>query len=176
MQDTGVPTDNEIFGGMRVQQRANAQQRISFSHNSSPQTRVQLRPAPLFIPLPGRRLENKTAWPGIGVQSLNTMPKLQRSSMVFYWSSADRYFAYDFRCTIHPVRFHLFISLNPGYAMLNSEVKRPSDPQDSQRSLALPAHSLVMAQPTLPHETCPHPCKQEPASLDGQRLHKVRSL
>ena len=103
MQDAGMPTDNEIFGRMPVQQRANAQQRINFSHNSSPQTRVQLRAPPFFIALASGRLENKTARPGIGVQPLNTLPKLQRPSMVFYWSSADREFAYEFRYTIHSV-------------------------------------------------------------------------
>ncbi len=40
----------------------------------------------------------------------------------------------------------------------------------------LTANGLVMAQPTLPHEARPHPREQEPASLDGQRLHKIRSL
>jgi hypothetical protein len=45
----------------------NAQQRISFSHNSSPQTRVQLRAPPFFIALASGRLEHKTTWLGMGV-------------------------------------------------------------------------------------------------------------
>ena len=51
------------------------------------------------------------------------MPKLQRSLMVFYWSSAKRDFAYDFRCTIYPVWFHLFTTLNLGRIKLNSKVR-----------------------------------------------------
>ena len=40
----------------------------------------------------------------------------------------------------------------------------------------LSTDSLVMAEPALPHEACPHPRQQEPASLDGQRLRKVSSF
>ena len=105
-------TDNQIFGRMRVEQRANAQQRIGFSHNSSPQTWVQLDPPPFFIALAGRRFENKTAWPRVRIQSLDATPKLQRPLMVLYWSIADRDFADNSHCTIHPVAFHLFTSLN----------------------------------------------------------------
>ena len=43
-------------------------------------------------------------------------------------------------------------------------------------SLQLSTDSLVMAEPALPHEARPHPSQQEPASLDGQRLHKIRPL
>jgi hypothetical protein len=101
----------QIFDRMRVEQRANTQQRIRFSHDTSPQTWVQLHAPPFFIALASPRFENKTAWPGVRIQSLNTAPKLQRPSMVCYWSMAERDFADDFRCTIHPVAFHLFSSL-----------------------------------------------------------------
>ena len=107
---------------MRVEQRANAQQRIGLSHGQSPQTWVQLRASPFVIARAGRRFENKTAWPGVRIQSLNTVPKLQRPSMVFYRSSADGEFAYDSRCTVNPVAFHLFSSLNLRCLMLNPKI------------------------------------------------------
>src|SRR5947207_15000374 len=46
----------------------------------------------------------------------------------------------------------------------------------SPQSSRLSANCLVMAEAAFPHEARPHPREQEPASLDGQRLHKIGSL
>src|SRR6478672_12404392 len=43
----------------------------------------------------------------------------------------------------------------------------------ARETRALSADSLVMAEPALPHEARPHPRQQEPASLDGERLHEI---
>jgi TolB-like protein/Tfp pilus assembly protein PilF len=45
-----------------------------------------------------------------------------------------------------------------------------------KKSPRLSPDRLIVAEPALPHEACPHPREQEPASLDGQRLHKIRPL
>ena len=63
---------------------------------------------PFFITLAARRFENKTTWSRIGIQSLNSAPKLERPSMVFDWSIAGAALPTVFVAA--PVRF-LSISL-----------------------------------------------------------------
>src|SRR5436309_253482 len=46
----------------------------------------------------------------------------------------------------------------------------------SPQSSRLSANCLIMAEAALPHEARPHPREQEPAGLDRQRLHKIRSF
>src|SRR5882672_12384864 len=40
----------------------------------------------------------------------------------------------------------------------------------------LTTDGLIMAEAAFPHEARPHPRQQEPASLDRQRLYKIRPL
>src|SRR5438034_8562251 len=46
--------------------------------------------------------------------------------------------------------------------------------ENRKSSRRLSTDSLIMAEAAVPHKARPHPSQQEPASLDGQRLHEVR--